>query len=690
MPQDDLSKSVDNLNKFVKDLTKTIDELKNITDDREVIKHRKNLEKLLAESNKLIKKSDVTPQNIKDFDKLIASSQMSAATLDRTHKQDQEFQRDFGKLTRKLNATLQTIPDSVKTISQTATARDVGSTASGFVTGPFGQILKDVVADVGSSTKSVLQRFGDRAGSEPKGSFATGITNIPETGNYTLHKGERVVDQGTNEDLKQFLNTIRQVESGGSVGSRENVDQKPFEITLSDVMPGVFDDIINNDNTIAVETRTTIMDLEKKMVERFRILNEVLTGIGSGFWANWLINIDIWIKRFMRHPVLNSIGLAISGLKLLFKPILYPLSKLGDFLFGRKKASDTDRIIEAVNNVQRVLEGREVESTSGAFFKTFRNLTTSLFQGFKAPGQVTQAQRLEQRRSRGERLSSKEISIIEKNIQYITRRSPLFAGSNPGGGLGMNVDILNDIERNTADIRDFQESIINFQEMSWRTQQNQFRLSQDREKKPNFLKGLGDKLKEIFDKSKDSGKGLFGGIFSKFKGLIGAIPAVLGGLLASARLWAPIAGKLLGGIGLALTGGGLIGEHIVSPMIQKIDEIFKTDIWGFLGDTVTRMIAFLEDKIPFFKSTFGTTATEDLVRLDRINGGFFNDQTPNVVRREQTQETGIVDSITQMGSDVVDAVTGLYRRIDGQNTQPQIEPKGGSDDVHINIFNQTN
>ena len=209
MAQDDLAKSVDNLNKFVKDLTKTIDELKDITDDREVVKHRKNLEKLLAESNKLIKKSDVTPQNVKDFDKLLAATQMSAVTLDRTHKQDQEFQRDFGKLTRKLNATLQTIPDSVKTLSQTATAKDIGSTASGFITGPFGQILKDVVSDVGSSTKSVLQRFGERKEGEPKGSFATGITNIPETGNYTLHKGERVVDQGTNEDLKSFLNTIK-------------------------------------------------------------------------------------------------------------------------------------------------------------------------------------------------------------------------------------------------------------------------------------------------------------------------------------------------------------------------------------------------------------------------------------------------------------------------------------------------
>jgi len=63
------------------------------------------------------------------------------------------------------------------------------------------------------------------AGTIAFGSRATGDSNVAETGPFTLHKGERVVSQGQNEDLTEFLKAI---DDGGGTGGDVIVNVENF------------------------------------------------------------------------------------------------------------------------------------------------------------------------------------------------------------------------------------------------------------------------------------------------------------------------------------------------------------------------------------------------------------------------------------------------------------------------------
>ena len=94
-------------------------------------------------------------------------------------------------------------------------------------------------ANLGMATAGVGQAFIQGAAvSGVAASAAGGMDFIPDTGSYTLHRGERVVNAAANMDLMAYLKLQRDARSGGAAGGG-----RPVIVQMQFGGPVIFDDI---------------------------------------------------------------------------------------------------------------------------------------------------------------------------------------------------------------------------------------------------------------------------------------------------------------------------------------------------------------------------------------------------------------------------------------------------------------
>lgn len=696
MPNDinDLNKSVADLSKFAQRLETRIEELKQVTGDRSVEKHRKTLEKLLTSTNKILKKESATEQEVKDLDKLIASSEVTARTVELQHKSDKEFREDFKKSRRRLTESLEAIPESLRTLSQTATVKDVGATSSAFLTGPFGAIFKQTAADIKETSSSLVSKIkgdgGDAGESAVKGSYARGISSIADDGIYKLHRNERVVPADDNERLSDFLDSVQRLNLGGTSNMG---DDGPVDVTMKANDPGIedyFNRIVDSVSRNTTQIYGAVENIGSKIVENLQVVHALLSNVGSDLWGNQLIVQAIWWKRFNKHPVLNTIQWGFTKLlPAIFSPLTVTLKALTGGLFGRKQKSVEEESLIALRNIQRLLEGRDVQSDVGGFRKFFRSITD--IPGIVGRSGISRAQKLEERRAAGGTLSKREEKIIERNIDFITRKQT----ASIGGNAAVSGELIRNIDDNVEMMTKTQMGIKDFQEDSFKMSQKQQKQLLDRANEPDWLKSLLQDIKNTFAAAGDAGKkgggllgGLFRGIGRKLKTAFTVGLSVLGSFLAKAGPWLKIAARFAGGIGLAFAGGGLIGKYIVTPLIEEFDKFFKTDVLGFIGNLSTRMIAFFEENIPGFKKLFGSEASETIRRQEALGAAKeigFSDFSP-VKQREinaKRRELGLPELIA-----AVEKQTKVLQDKQFKADNPNTPSKGGVEDTMIAIQGQ--
>ncbi|WP_392560856.1 hypothetical protein RHO12_06525 [Orbus sturtevantii] len=96
-------------------------------------------------------------------------------------------------------------------LAQAVVNTEVAATKALELGGTFGTIMSGVVRGMGYASIGII------AAQSISGMAHSGIDSIPSEGTWLLDKGERVVDARTNADLKNFLQSSNQSQSGFSV-----------------------------------------------------------------------------------------------------------------------------------------------------------------------------------------------------------------------------------------------------------------------------------------------------------------------------------------------------------------------------------------------------------------------------------------------------------------------------------------
>lgn len=405
--------------------------------DAETKVHQKNLERLLKETHKILEgKAD--KKDVKAFQTLITINEQSLRELKQNNKDNKRFEKvfveQFGNdklagsiveaVAKNLGLALKDIASSVNQAIQPAKKSAIDTGLSLF-TGPFGKLFQENFnlapfkrlweehKQHEAQKRNRLDTFYRSTNinlKEPSlpnilGQFDGGIDRVPQSGTYLLHHGERVIPPPQNQDLTRFLNNVSESQANATGPEVARVI-KVFEQGHT---RGYFDPIIDNDNRLFHLSELERTKFEKGLEKNFEVVEASLRGVGKETATHMLTSLQIWWKRFLRHPILN-ISSAIG------RVILSPLTALWHAMFGRKK-KDVDRVVKSNEDIITFLRtGLQMTKKTG-FQRFARNILTL--------GGVSRAERTQKRVEReGYRHGFKGLLdsfILGLNSKYINR-----------------------------------------------------------------------------------------------------------------------------------------------------------------------------------------------------------------------------------------------------------------------------
>lgn len=569
MANDDqnIEKDIENLRGFLKEIEDILKDVKKSDVlSKTANKYEQNLTKLISTTKGIINNT-ATQAQAQSFEKLLHTTDMSLKVLRKNNKDDEEFQGEFKKvfgnirenqeasdsIMRRLSSTLVDLTKSVAIINATS-RKDVKDTALSFFTGPFGRIIDESV-DLSGIKESFSSRFG---GEKLDGQAHDGMTNIPKEGTYNLDGGERIVKRNQNQDLTDFLKSSASPKPSFDETILSDIEKNTrktdaIKVYNEDHDSSYFDSIIDNDDRIEMERSNTETSRFSHLMEKFEILSDIINKSNISFLTNLFIQFDLWTKRFMRHPVLNSLALLV-------KPMSFVFMKVWRAMFGQKK-TETERIVQSNDNIVKAIRKQEIGPESGTkFTRFFRNLNQF--------GEVLKAQEIEKKRSGGETLTAKEQAILNRQEQFITRLPDAIRSGTEEKGAA---------------------SRFGKKDMSQET--------------PNILMGIAEILQKslfisdemletIKEKGKGAGRGILG-IFGKLGrfagplikslgigllGLLGTMGAKLGPLMMKA---APMFLTRLLPVGTALFAGFKLGEWLNVKFGEWLN--LEMDLGSFIG-----------------------------------------------------------------------------------------------------------
>jgi len=616
MPEDTsntkaLQKSVENLEDFSKELKNLLKDFRrNSVVNRETKNHQKKLEKLIDTTNKIVKKS-ATEQEIKGFDDLVSQTELSYKILKENHKNDKRFQTEFVKtfgnvkeagslqaeVMKKISLTIADIGKSVSIINRQA-VQDVQDTALTYLTGPFGRMfkesvdtsgIKEIIAKRKEAKMQKQQEIESQFQSSESGimgKFHAGVANVPMEGSYLLNKGERVVAPKDNGMLTKFLE-----DHSGAGTSTSMTPSKPTPVYNTASGSGFFDDLIENDDMLSVDEAGRTKSQHKELVGKFDLMTAITSSLPLGYYQYQILANEVMMKRFVRHPIAFTVDTLIKLVGGTFRAF----GKLTGFFFGKKKAKTNEELmVFALEDIRSLLDKGYIEEDKrlGIFRKMLLSKDT--------PKKMQQGLITETARSAKERASAIEMQMLD-----MARITSVNTGAIANKLLDPEeqaewVEVLRDTKRISS---------------------MQLEKLEDIEK----ASGRGGKglLGFLAGKGKILGGILIGLLASSFKAagplLLTAGRSLIGllitGISAAASSGLLAAGAtIIAAIGTALAVGGLIGTYIVNPILEAIDEVFGTGILEAIGGFVVRMVAWMEENVPFFKTLTGGEATETLKR----------------------------------------------------------------------------
>jgi len=654
-------------------------------------KYIRNLERLIKTSKEII--GGTASKNAdKKFEKLVRDTDLSLRMLRKKNRKDEEFQEEFTNVFgdikesqdasvgvfKKINSSLKNMTSNIALMSE-ASAKDVEDTGLSFLTGAFGAIAKetagiDKVSDIGGKITGMF-------GSDIKGQAHDGMTSIPSEGTYNLDGGERVLAPEQNKDLSSFL----QNDGGGGVSSTflKNIEEnteilsngKPIDVFNKDHNPAYFNSIIDNDDRLSIENETIEKKRHKEVKTKFEILGDILTRVGDSWLTDFVIGIQIWSKRFARHPILSTMGLLLKTFTK-FSGIGFLLKKLGGFFFGKKAKTDTDRIVHANEDIISAIKGEAAEDRRGIFGKAFDAITGII--GRKK-----------------DQVKEKAITLGKSALKDMGGMFSKGLKSSKFGKMFSGIG------------KKFDKGFKNLNKQ----------LPRKRDAKGRFAKR--DKTEILIETMKRMSQGVWGILkvnedaadeAKKGKGGGGIFGKLLGGA-KGAKMFAVVGTKMFGMLGLALAGGGLIGTYLINPLLNWIDSTFGTSIVSMIGGLMTKIIAGLEN-LPviggLISSITGGAATQALA-VNKSNAPSENQVSgmQNVAARVKSGELekgsaevlAFFDQIkkgdyqivpvTQQGESIIDKTQIVTQKIEKKMSEAAMFMKQQAAAVTNNVVNNT-
>jgi len=146
--------------------------------------------------------------------------------------------------------------------------------------------------------------------------------------------------------------------------------------------------------------------------------------------------------------------------------------------------------------------------------------------------------------------------------------------------------------------------------------------------------GVWGILKVNEDAADEAKKGKGGGMFGKLLGgakgfakfgkrivmMIG-LGLMTGLKVVRVKVFAVLGTKMFGMLGLALTGGGLIGTYLLNPLLKWFDDTFGTGIISMIGGLMVKIVAGLES-LPLIGGLIQKiTGGEASAAIQKITGG---------------------------------------------------------------------
>ncbi len=631
------SKDEQKLSNFAEELEGLLDDYRSDQIlNQQTKSHQRTLEKLLGKTNKILE-GTASDQDHEQFDELVKYSKRSYKEVQKQNRNNEEFQQSFekkfgegvgaGSLSRRvmdnLSTNLSEVASSVQVLNKNA-AQDVSDTALNFATGPFGAMIKESL-DLSGITGFIKKKFsggGDTAQSGIKGQFDAGINRVPSRGTYILDKNERVIPPEQNKDLSQFLNAVGDTMNKGQhdQGNQSEKD-RVVRIFNNDSSPDYWEPLKSHNEQLHSQTLKTLRTGTNKTINELQWLRRMMSQETQDQIDAWLQSFSLFYQRFARHPILNTLRLAM-------KPLGWFFSKGWELLFGKRK-SETDRIVESNERITEFLRKGFSDSRKTAFQRGIRNTgrgIASLGSRALGMGPIQSAQELEDKRSRGESLGRGRVSRffnerrLDKAQPYITQKS--FGAGIGGSGFGgsqRKSKILAGDERREQD--QMEEDVTGIRET----------LNEIKELIEGY-KGFGSEEKTETEKG---GRGIAGTLSSFLKG----------GVLGAGHLAALGAGKIvaaaasgIGALGAALGMGALGTVGVMALLGISAYGIYKLakQVWDKYWDESetdkkVNEIMELRARRDAAEDAGNTEKAKELQkRIDKLQ----QDKSPNALSRE--------------------------------------------------------
>lgn len=596
-------------------------------------RHQRSLIELLSGLDDTMK-GVASKRDLERFDDLVTTADLSHRLMMEMKEDDEDFQEELlrvgnslkksdsftGQVLERLSLSMPDLRDAVSGLLKDETKDDIRSVSMDWTIGPIGKAIYDAIDS--ANLKDRLQRIRDWNterrernshsrlidGSVPiQGQAHDGMTSVPREGTYILDGGERVLSSSQNEDLVSFMNRNIQddYEIPQPIGIRAD---EPVPVFMVDYKPGFFHELMEDNYSNALHDRNIRQTQHKETMGRFTRLYEVITRSAMNLiHRNWM-SFQIHFRRFMRHPIWNTLIFAIGGiskaisvpLKAIFSPVTKWIQDTYGFLFGRKRQSDTDRIVGASNEIRDVLRGRDIGSDRGWVQKTLSGLfSTELTGRRRGMTGIEIAQEVEDRLARGEskdslgetRKETRELLKTHKKFsEFITKRSGISSAAGEQPTI-IPAAMTQKSQFTRADTSSNVIPMFGAAGMS-RSQQQKMRFGERRQDPSmGIISEIGEDLRllvavneEHLDETSKMRKSGRGGFMGALSGSILGRPLLwLGGILGT-FLFTPLRSILTTGFKSVGKGiGGTISRYVIRPLSRVMPDALKN-----FGRTVGR------------------------------------------------------------------------------------------------------
>lgn len=621
----DTAKELKKLSDFANSIEKVLKSFENnavlASDTKE---HRDKLQKLLDATNKILS-GNSTQRDTALFEELVNASEMSLQVLQKTKRDDNDFQNEMKKtfgggtnqgslskeLSRSLSLSLSDVLDSANIINSEI-SRDAAGTAVDFLGGPLAKIAgnsidteklgnlfqqdnNDLADSIAEEIKQPTTQFNSNslrdmyaAEEEDKQQLRNAIGNPINYPNFDINDNEKPFKDLNAEIASQHENRMPV--------AWNTEDQKYYESDTNNILTEILGQLKMWETNSTELSNTRHNDL----IESIKLLGFVFSNTTPNNYKNAALTMADAFDQFKTTPILVRNA-----------PAEETKTNWWNTLFAKQEKQDTDILKAAQDKTTLAIKGRYGISGLAAIFKNIFTL-----------GGVSRARKLEQtvaeKKRKGEFTGI--IAYFQERSLLKLREEGILAKS------GLRQDIKNQTKAASKNVLSSSEAKTYFSEA------------------PNWFEtiiglledGLGvqRRIREEIEQTAESQKpGFFSGITSKlFYGITGLAAAgaglvtlaattlgtYVGGLIAKAFA-SPIFRKGLLNFSIqrlagfaSFSVGKLIGEYVFNPIFEQIDEFFGHKLGDAIGRGLTKTGLYIEEYIgsEWTKKIFGQSFKE--------------------------------------------------------------------------------